>query len=54
MDIRAAEISSILKSRHCQSKFYTARSRARAGWTSTVFAHESPTHPAGFDAENRL
>jgi hypothetical protein len=25
-----------------------------AGWTSTVFAHESPTRVAGFDAENRL
>jgi hypothetical protein len=25
-----------------------------AGWTSTVFAHESPTRLAGFDAENRL
>jgi hypothetical protein len=25
-----------------------------AGWTPTVFAHESPTRLAGFDAENRL
>jgi hypothetical protein len=40
--------------RHCQSKFYTACSRSRAGWTSTVFAHESPTCSAGSDAENRL
>jgi hypothetical protein len=40
--------------RHCQSKFYTACSRSMAGWTSTVFAHESPTRLAGFDAENRL
>jgi hypothetical protein len=27
---------------HCQSKFYTACSRTRAGWSSTVFAHELP------------
>src|SRR5208283_548457 len=27
---------------HCQSKFYTACSRIGAGWSSTVFAHESP------------
>jgi probable F420-dependent oxidoreductase len=33
---------------HCQSKFYTACSRTRAGWSSTVFAHESPTRSAGF------
>src|SRR5208337_2611543 len=40
--------------RHCQSRFYTACSRTRAGWSSTVFAHESPTGSAGFDAENGL
>ncbi len=40
--------------RHCQSKFYTACSRTRAGWSSTVFAHELPPRSAGFDAENRL
>jgi hypothetical protein len=39
---------------HCQSKFYTACPRTRAGWSSTVFARESPTRSAGFDAENRL
>ena len=39
---------------HCQSKFYTARSRTREGWVSTVFAHELPPRSAGFDAENRL
>jgi hypothetical protein len=27
---------------HCQSKFYTACSRTRAGWSSTVFARELP------------
>ena len=40
--------------RHCQSKFYTARSRTWAGWSSVVFVHESPTHSARFDAENGL
>src|SRR5277367_5379271 len=39
---------------HCQSKFYTACLRIRAGQSSTVFAHESPTRSAGFDAENGL
>src|SRR5271157_2779835 len=39
---------------HCQSKFYTACSRPRAGWSSTVFAHELPPRLAGFHAENRL
>jgi hypothetical protein len=39
---------------HCQSKFYTACSRTRARWSSTVFAHELPPRSAGFDAENRL
>jgi hypothetical protein len=39
---------------HCQSKFYTACSRARPGWSCTVFAHESWTRSAGFDAENGL
>src|SRR5271165_310088 len=39
---------------HCQSKFYTACSRIGAGWSSTVFAHESPTPSTGFDAENGL
>ena len=38
---------------HCQSNFYTARSRPRAGWSSTVFAHELPPRLAGFRAENR-
>ena len=28
---------------HCQSKFYTAFRRSGAGWSPTVFAHESPT-----------
>ena len=40
--------------RHCQSNFYTACSRPRAGWSSTVFAHELPPRLAGFHAENRL
>jgi len=40
--------------RHCQSKFYTACSPARPGWSRTVFAHESWTRSAGFDAENGL
>src|SRR5580700_11304111 len=39
---------------HCQSKFYTACLRIRAGQSPTVFAHESPTRSAGFDAENGL
>ena len=39
---------------HCQSKFYTACSRTRAGGRSTGFAHESPMRSVGFDAENRL
>ena len=39
---------------HCQSKFYTARSRTWAGWRSIVFVHKSPTHSARFDAENGL
>ena len=26
--------------RHCQSKFYTARSRTWAGWSSVVFVHD--------------
>ena len=39
---------------HCQSNFYTACSRPRAGWSSTVFAHELPPRLAGFHAENRL
>src|SRR5271166_2076910 len=39
---------------HCQSKFYTACSRTRERWSSTVFAHELPPRSAGFDAENRL
>src|SRR5208283_43034 len=40
--------------RHCQSKIYTACSRIRADWSSTVFAHELTARSAGFDAENRL
>jgi len=39
---------------HCQSKIYTACSRIKADWGSTVFAHELTTRSAGFDAENRL
>jgi hypothetical protein len=39
---------------HCQSKFYTACSRTRAGWSSTVFARELPPRSAEFNAENRL
>jgi hypothetical protein len=39
---------------HHQGKFYTACSRTRAGQSSTVFAHESPTRSAGFGAENDL
>src|SRR5271165_981788 len=39
---------------HCQSKIYTACSRFKADWSSTVFAHELTTRSAGFDAENRL
>ena len=39
---------------YCQSKFYTACSRTRARWSSTVFAHELPLRSTGFDAENRL
>ncbi len=37
-----------------QSKSYTARSRTRAGWSSTVFAYELPPRSAGFDPGNRL
>jgi riboflavin biosynthesis pyrimidine reductase len=44
----------LLAQGHCQSKFYTARSRTWAGWSSIVFVHESPTHSARFDAENGL
>src|SRR5208283_3393953 len=43
-----------LSTRHCQSKIYTACSRIKADWSSTVFAHELTTRSAGFDAENRL
>jgi hypothetical protein len=39
---------------HCQTKFYTASWRSGAGWSATVFAHESPTRSARFDAENDL
>ena len=39
---------------HCQSKFYTACSRIRAGCSSTVFAHELTPAPSDFDAKNRL
>ncbi len=49
-----AELRIPAPGRHCQSKFYTACSGTRAGWSSTVFAHESATRSAGFDAENRL
>jgi hypothetical protein len=40
--------------RHCQSKFYTACLRTWAGQSSTVFAHESRTRSARFDAGNGL
>ena len=40
--------------RHCQTKFYTASWRSGAGWSPTVFAQESPTRSARFDAENDL
>ena len=43
-----------LQEGRCQSKFYTACLRIRMGQSSTVFAHESPTRSAGFDAENGL
>src|SRR5271155_1532692 len=36
-----------------QTKFHTARWRFPT-WRSTVFAHESSTRSARFDAENRL
>src|SRR5208283_5399154 len=39
---------------HCQSKIYTACSRIKADWSSTVFAHELTTRSAGLDAENLL
>jgi hypothetical protein len=38
----------------CQSKLYIACLRLRAGQSSTVFPHESPTRSAGFGAENGL
>jgi hypothetical protein len=47
-------VAPLLDGGHCQSKFYTACSRTRARWSSTVFAHELPPRSAGFDAENRL
>jgi SAM domain (Sterile alpha motif) len=40
--------------RHCQTKFYTACSRTRVGWSSAVFAHELSPRSAGFDSENGL
>src|SRR6185312_4938512 len=43
-----------LQEGRCQSKFYTDCLRIRMGQSSTVFAHESPTRSAGFDAENGL
>ena len=39
---------------HHQSKFYTACSRTRAGWSPTVFVRELPPRSAEFNAENRL
>ncbi len=39
---------------HCQTKFYTACSRTRVGWSSAVFAHELPPRSAGFDSDNGL
>ncbi len=44
----------LVRSWHCQSKIYTACSRIKADWSSTLFAHELTTRSAGFDAENRL
>ncbi len=52
--VLCSTVDQIGSRRHCQSKFYTAFSRTRAGWSSTVFAHELPPRSAGFDAENRL
>src|SRR5271166_4818017 len=49
-----AEGSLCGRQRRCQTKFYTASWRAGAGWSPTVFAHESPTRSARFDAENDL
>ena len=49
-----ATIVSYQRRGHCQSKFYTARSRTMAGWSPTVFARELPPRSAGFNAENRL
>jgi hypothetical protein len=43
-----------LPGRRCQSKFYTACLRLRAGQSSAVFAHESPTRSGGFGVENGL
>ena len=37
-----------------QVRIYTASWRAGAGWSATVFAQESPTCSARFDAENDL
>jgi ER-bound oxygenase mpaB/B'/Rubber oxygenase, catalytic domain len=53
-DIPAGRWTDRLCRRHCQSKFYTACSRTRAGWSSTVFARELPPRSAEFNAENRL
>jgi len=45
-DWMSTRIASGVCKGHCQSKFYTACSRTRAGWSSTVFADESPTRSA--------
>src|SRR5271165_5499742 len=50
----ARRIPTLWLSIHCQSKIYTACSRIKADWSSTVFAHELTTRSDGFDAENRL
>src|SRR5271165_339589 len=50
----ARRIPTLWLSIHCQSKIYTACSRIKADFSSTVFAHELTTRSAGFDAENRL
>ncbi len=47
-----ADLQATAPGRHCQTKFYTAGWRFGVGWSPTVFAHESPTRSARFDAEN--
>src|SRR5271157_329482 len=38
-DIKSESLAGLPRNSH-----FTACSRTRAGWSSTVFAHESPTH----------